>query len=127
MTSILVVDDSPTVAYMVQKTLEGVGYIVTTALSAKEALEAIKTIQFDLVLMDIMMPTMDGWEALEKIRLDPKTKNIPALVVSVKEEDVDKEKSFEVKADGHLTKPIIKEELIATIEWVLKNAPRRGY
>lgn len=90
-------------------------------------MEILKENKPDVVILDIMMPLMDGWEVLEKIRENPETKDLPVAILTAKGKDTDREKSFELKADAHLAKPISREELVNSVRWICKNVPRRGY
>lgn len=120
------VDDDDDLRFMLKRMLKKAGYDVITAESGEKALEILKEQKPDAILLDVMMPNMDGWETLEAIRKNPDTTNIPAIMVSVKGEEEDRQRSFDSRADGHVSKPIIKEKLLFTIDWVLKNVVRRG-
>lgn len=123
---ILVVDDESGVRFILRRILGSAGYEVIEVASGEECLETLEKEKVDLVLMDIMMPRMDGWEATKKIKENPATKDIPVAMLTVRTEDEDKIKSFQkALADAHIEKPIIKEQLLGTIDWILKNAPKK--
>lgn len=127
MTSVMVVDDEPGVRFLLERILEKAGYEVEQAEDGEDAIEKLKAGKPDVMLLDVMMPELDGWETLKRIRQNEETRDLPVIMVTVKSEDVDKEKSFQELADAHISKPIIREKLLATVDWVLKNIERRGY
>jgi CheY-like chemotaxis protein len=105
MSKIMVVDDSPDIVWVYSRLLEKAGYDVISASSGEEALELIEKDRPDIVLLDIMMPGMNGWETCKKIKGNEKTKDITVIMVSVKSEEKDLKKSFEeAGADGHIDK-----------------------
>jgi CheY-like chemotaxis protein len=120
---ILCVDDDPEFLRILGRMLEEKGYEVYLAESGKKALEILKNVSPDLILLDIMMPELDGWETLKEIR---STGNkAPVIMITIMYAIEDREKSFEHGADAHVPKPIKKVQLFKTIEWVLKNSARR--
>jgi CheY-like chemotaxis protein len=122
MTKIMIVDDEPDIIYIIRRILEGAGYEVSEALSGEECLERLKEERPDLILMDVMMPGIDGWEATKKIKENEDTKDIPVIMLTVKREEEDMSKSFQYShSDAHVGKPIVREKLLNTIEWVLKT------
>ncbi|MFQ6135553.1 MAG: PleD family two-component system response regulator [Candidatus Hydrothermarchaeales archaeon] len=127
MVELMIVDDDPGMRFMVRKILTKEGYEVTEADSGEEALEKLKVERPDLILLDIMMPGIDGWEVCRKIKDDDELKTIPVVMFTVRGSDQDKSKSFqESGADAHITKPIIREKFLSTVEWVLKNFPKEA-
>ncbi len=126
MTKILVVDDEPDIVYIVERLLRKHGFDVASAYGGKEALEKVKQEKPDLILLDIMMPDLDGWEVAKKLREDPETRAIPIVILSVKGEEEDMERSFQYsRVNAHVTKPIVEDKLISTINWVLKMTAKR--
>jgi CheY-like chemotaxis protein len=127
MTEIMVVDDEPDIVFIVKAMLKREGYKVTEALSGEECLEKLEKEKPDLILMDVMMPGLDGWETCKKIKEGKKTKSIPVVMLTVKTGEEDKIRSFQyAHCDGHIDKPIIKEKLINTVKWVLKTGLREA-
>lgn len=123
---IMVVDDEAGIRYILRRLLAGAGYEVVDVESGEECLDMLEKEKVDLVLMDIMMPGMDGWEATKRIKKNPQTKDIPVAMLTVRSEEEDKIKSFQNStADAHIDKPIIKEKMLGTIDWVLKNIPKK--
>lgn len=122
MSKIMVVDDEEKIRYIVRKMLESAGHEVLEAESGKECLEIIKSEKPDLILLDVMMPEMDGWEVAKEIKEDSANKEIIISMLTVKSEDEDKIKSLdEAYADWHIAKPIRREKLLQTVNWLLKR------
>ncbi|MBU2559431.1 response regulator [archaeon] len=116
---IMLVDDEPGILRVERIILEKAGYEVVEASSGEECLEKLKSVKPDLILMDVMMPEMDGWEATRIIKEDDDTKNIPVVIVTVKDSDDEKTRSYMYShADGHLVKPLSMGELLETVSWV---------
>lgn len=102
---VLLVDDDPAVLVFMKKLLEKHGYVVLEANNGKEGLKKARDEGPDIILLDIMMPKLDGWEVARKLKDDPKTKNIPIIMLTVLAEDEHKQKSFEyADADFHISK-----------------------
>ena len=119
MTDILLVDDDPDLTFVVSSFLEREGFKVIWAESGEQCLEKLKEFKPGLILMDIMMPGLDGWETTREIKKDPKTKDIPIVMLTVKGEKEDKLKSFhKSKCDGYLVKPIDRQELVKVVKWL---------
>ena len=109
---IMVVDDEPDVVDLVKLVLESDGFNVVTAYGGREALEKIDQEMPDLVLLDIMMPQMDGWEVYSRIRANPRTKDIPVAMLTAKSQSIDKMIGLHVvKVDDYITKPFGRSEL----------------
>ncbi len=124
MATIMLVDDEPDILYLVSKMLEKEGYEVVTARSGDEALEKLKGVKPDLMLLDVMMPGLNGWETAKRIRSDPAFKSLPVAMLTVKSSEEDMEKSFKYSGShGHIPKPIVKETMLNTIKWLLENVP----
>ncbi len=122
MTKIMLVDDEPDVIYLVKKLLEKEGYDVVEYYNGKDCLENVESDDPDLILLDIMMPGIDGWEVSRTLKKRDSTKDIPIVMLTVRVSEDSVEKSFEYAyADGHIGKPIITEKMLNTILWVLKN------
>jgi signal transduction histidine kinase/DNA-binding response OmpR family regulator len=117
---ILVVDDDMRNTFVLVEILEGKGAQVLTASNGEEALDVLASNKdTNLVLMDIMMPVMDGYEAIEKIRADKELENIPVIAVTAKAMNQDKEKCFEVGANDFLTKPLNLDTFVGVVQaWI---------
>lgn len=114
--SVLVVDDSPTDLHLLNGMLSKNGYTVLTAMSGEEGIEKAKTEKPDLILMDIVMPGMNGFEATRVLSKDPQTSAIPIIVISNKGQETDKVWGLRQGAKDYLVKPIIEETLIGKIQ-----------
>ena len=114
---ILIVDDEEDVLYIIRRILSKKGYTISEVKSGEECLEVLKKDKPDLIIMDIMMPGLDGWETTRKIKTDESTKDIPVSMLSVKDDSEDVRKSFEYSfADEHLGKPIDFSTLLNVVE-----------
>jgi CheY-like chemotaxis protein len=120
MKKILLVDDEENVLKVMGEMLERGGYRVIYADSGKMCLEILETEKPDLILMDIMMPEMNGWEVVEKIKEDESNRDIKISMLSVKSMKKDVEKSLvDVDADCHMSKPVSSNELLNTVGGLL--------
>jgi DNA-binding response OmpR family regulator len=117
--TILVVDDEPRLVSVVRGYLEQEGYRVVTASNGREALFAARDHQPDLIVLDLMMPEMDGWEFL---RLHRQERPTPIIMLTARIEDVDKIAGLEMGADDYITKPFSPRELTARVRAVLRRA-----
>lgn len=121
MYTVLVVDDSPFIVDVFVTMLERGGYQAIAAYSGEEGLEILKTVAPDLILLDIMMEPMDGWETLENIKIDPKTREIPVLMLTAKQLTPDEAEGYGSYIEDYILKPITHRELYEAIERVLKR------
>lgn len=125
MAKIMVVDDEPDIVYLVSKMLKKEGHEIVEAYSGREALEKLKTTRPDLILLDVMMPGINGWEVSKKIKSDPEYRSIPVAMLTIKSSEEDMEKSFMyARCDAHIGKPIIREKMLNTVRWLLENLPK---
>jgi two-component system KDP operon response regulator KdpE len=122
-TAILLVDDDPQLIRLVRANLEPVGYRVLASMAARTALELIDMEMPDMVLLDIMLPEIDGYELCQRIR---EFASVPIIMLTAKVEDVDKVKGLKVGADDYVTKPFNVQELLARIEAVLRRVQAAG-
>ncbi len=118
---ILVVDDDLQTVKLVGLVLDRRGYEIVTARRGDEALEKAKSEQPDLIVLDIMMPDMDGYEVSRRLRADPDTSDVPILMFTAKTGLQDKVTGFEAGADEYLTKPIHPKEMVSRMETLLKR------
>ncbi len=119
---ILVVDDQQDIRDMTALVLSGAGYRVDTVDSGESALSTLEQDRFDLVLLDINMPEMDGWETLRLIRCDEELTGLPVVMFSVKGEIRDKIEGLQEGAVDFVTKPFIVDDLIERVGKVLAGA-----
>lgn len=117
---ILTVDDDKNTRLFFKAVLERAGYTVFTAENGVQALEVMEKEHIDLVVLDVMMPEMDGYEFTSTIRSTDNT--LPILMVSAKQFPVDKHKAFSVGTDDYMTKPIDEEEMLYRIKALLRRA-----
>ncbi len=122
MTKIMVVDDEPDLLEVVKLILESDGYQVVTAGSGQEALDRLEKEKPELVLLDIIMPKMDGWEVFSRIKSNPKTTDIPVIMLTAKDQRIDKLIGLHVvRVDDYITKPFGRSELLERIKHVLQE------
>lgn len=119
---VLVVDDDRVIQQLLEVNLELEGYeVVATASDGKEALEKIRELKPDLVILDIMMPKMDGLEVCRRLRADPKLADIPVVLLSARAQDMDIREGLELGASAYLTKPFDPVELLEVVGRLAKN------
>jgi DNA-binding response OmpR family regulator len=117
--TIMIVDDSRTIAWIVRETLERQGYNVRCAYSGQESLEWLDRQTPDLVILDVMMPNMDGLEVLAKIKGSPKTSLVSVIMLTSNSDHDDVLKGYRLGADYYIIKPFKQSELLHGIELVL--------
>ncbi len=115
---ILLVDDDPSISRLIQLYLEKEGYEVRTAARGDDALTEFRKLPPDLMLLDVMLPGMDGWQVLKAIR---KSSAIPIIMLTAKDETFDKVLGLELGADDYVTKPFDMKELMARVKAVLRR------
>ncbi len=119
MAKILIVDDSETHLYSLQKIVEGAGHEVVTASSGEEGVEKSKSHMPDLILMDIVMPGLNGLQATRKISKDKETAHIPIIFVTTKDQETDRVWGMRQGAAAYITKPVDKKELLKAVKQAL--------
>ena len=123
---ILVVDDEIYIVHILDFSLGMEGYEVLTALDGEQALEKAHAEHPDLIVLDIMMPKLDGYETCKLLKADPATKDIPVILLSAKGRNVDQKVGFEVGADDYITKPFSPRKLVERINALLgQTSPHR--
>lgn len=121
MDKILVVDDEKEIADLEAFYLESENFDVTVCYSSKEALEQIETVDFDLAILDVMLPGIDGLELCKEIR---KAHNYPVIMLTAKDEEIDKIRGLMLGADDYMTKPFRPLELVARVKAQLRRYKR---
>ncbi len=116
---ILVVDDEPEAVELVEFNLKQAGYTVTTAADGAEALKKARSQSPDLIVLDVMLPEMDGFEICKTLRLDPATARLPILMLTAKAAEIDRVLGLELGADDYVTKPFSPRELLLRIKKIL--------
>ena len=122
---LLLIDDDPNLILLVKDYLEFRGYEVITAENGREALDVLETDVPDMIVCDVMMPEMDGYDFVSNVRENERTSWIPVLFLSAKGQAQDRVKGLNVGADVYMVKPFEPEELVAQVEASLKQAFRQ--
>lgn len=117
---ILVVDDEPSITKLVSFNLEKAGYDVDTAADGQAALEKVQDIQPDLIVLDLMLPKVDGLEVCKRLRQE--NNHIPVIMLTAKDEELDRVLGLELGADDYVTKPFSPRELVARVKAVLRRS-----
>jgi two-component system alkaline phosphatase synthesis response regulator PhoP/two-component system response regulator VicR len=123
---ILAVDDEKHIVRLVQVNLERQGYEVVTANDGKEALKKVEEERPDLLVLDVMMPYMDGFEVLQNLRRNPETRDIPVIMLTAKAQDADVFKGWQSGVDCYLTKPFNPMELISFVKRIFGSMDGTG-
>ena len=116
MPKILVVDDSPTEIFQFKEMLENLGHEVITAENGRDGVTMAISEQPDVVLMDIVMPDMNGFQATRQIARAEETKHIPVIIVSSKNQETDKVWGRRQGAKGYITKPVVQADLLSAMK-----------
>ncbi len=119
--TILLVDDEHNIVDLARMYLEQEGFRVETAYDGQAALEKIKSMQPALVVLDLMLPMVDGWEVCRRVR---SSSDVPIIMLTARDDDVDKIVGLELGADDYLTKPFNPRELVARVKAILRRAGR---
>ena len=120
---ILVVDDEERMVRFIRLNLEHDGFVVSEAYNGKQALQALRDVTPDLIILDIMMPDMDGFEVLEMVR---EINSVPVIMLTAKGEENDRVRGLELGADDYITKPFSPRELTSRIKAVLRRTEGAG-
>lgn len=120
--TILVVDDESRIARILEFNLSKQGYRVLTASDGAAALEAVAAEKPDLVLLDVMMPGMDGFEVCRSLKDDPATETIPVVLLTAKGQEIDRDTGTACGADAYMTKPFSPRDLLKRIRNLLDGA-----
>jgi len=124
MSRILIVDDSPTESFKISGVLKRHGHEVLAAESGEQALQVARDSKPDLILMDIVMPGLNGFQATRQLTRDPATSAIPVVMLTAKSQEADRIWGERQGARGYLVKPVDDSVLVATISQVLAEASR---
>ena len=118
---ILIVDDEPSIVVPIQFLMEQQGYNVLVAENGESALDIIYKYKPDLILLDIMLPRIDGYEVCEIVRLDPRYRDIKIIFITAKGREVEIAKGLALGADAYITKPFSNIELVSKVKELLAN------
>ena len=121
---ILVIEDDPSSLRLTQYTLKQQGYEVITAPNGLEGLRKAQSEEPDLVILDIMLPGIDGFEICHHLRAEAQTTQLPILMLSAKAQEVDKDIGLKVGADDYITKPALPSEIVSAVESLLERKTR---
>ena len=121
MKKIMAVDDETNILLIIKLLLQREGFEVVTVKGGQECLDRLVEVEPDLILMDVMMPGLNGWETCKRIKENEKTRTIPVLMLTVRTSDKSKKKSLDYAcADGHICKPMSKIGLVKEINSLLE-------
>jgi len=118
---LLIVEDNPHAALLVEYAVEKEGFEAVRAMNGLEALEKAKAQRFDLVILDVLLPGIDGFEVCHRLRSAPETASLPIVMVSAKARDEDRATALRIGADAYLAKPLAMAQLMSTIETLLEE------
>ncbi len=116
---VLVVDDDPDIYQIAEANLVAAGYEVRGAADGLEGLRMVREYAPDVVVLDVLMPELDGWEVLTRIESDPETAGIPVVMLTCRSEDADILRGLEQGAVEYITKPFYPEDLVASVTIIL--------
>ncbi|NSW55398.1 MAG: response regulator [Armatimonadetes bacterium] len=119
--TILVVDDERHIVRLVEVNLQRAGYNVDTAYDGVEALEKVRASKPDMIVLDVMMPRMDGFEVLQNLQANPDTAEIPVIMLTAKAQDADIFKGWQQGVSSYLTKPFNPRELLTFVERIFQS------
>ncbi len=126
-TKVVYIEDKPEMIDLIKLILTKKGYDVTGAMGGREGLDVVERTQPDIVLLDLMMPDMDGWEVYRAMKANPKMEHIPVIILTARAQSIDKVLGLHIaKVDDYITKPFGPTELVASIEKVLKKEQEHG-
>jgi DNA-binding response OmpR family regulator len=120
-TKILVAEDERDIRELIAFTLRFAGFDVRLAKNGAEAVEMVEAEDPDLIILDVRMPKMTGYEACRKIKADPETKETPVLILSAKGQEVEIQQGLDSGADEYILKPFVPDELVAQVKDILKR------
>lgn len=118
---ILIVDDEEVILKILRLRLSKLGYEVREATDGEQAIEQLENGDFGLVILDILMPKKDGWQVLREVKSNPRTKNIPVIILTAKDEDIDMSKGYSLGADYYMTKPFTMAQLLWGLQLVFEE------
>jgi two-component system alkaline phosphatase synthesis response regulator PhoP len=123
---VLVIEDSPDIAELIRHFLEKSGHAVTCLASGSEGLRQARTSRPDLIVLDLMLPGLDGLHVCQALRAEPATAPVPIIMLTARGEEADRIRGLELGADDYVTKPFSPKELVARIAALLRRVERPG-
>ncbi len=124
--NVLVIEDDKIMGQMVREILDDIGFEVSTAINGRVALEKLRERPIDFIVLDILLPEMDGFEIYKTFQKNPDTKNIPVIIVSAWADEGNKEKAEQMGLRHFLAKPFTEDELLFGILTLLVDSSRKG-
>jgi len=119
---VLIVDDEEVIRKFLKIHLNKLGYEVTEAEDGQKAIDRIGERKFDLIICDVMMPNKNGWEVVKEVKSNPKLDQIPIILLTAKNDDVDMFKGYELGANYYMTKPFTKDQLLYGLKLMFETA-----
>jgi CheY-like chemotaxis protein len=120
---ILIVDDEEVIRKFLKIHLTKLGYEVQEAADGEQAIEQLGKDDFDLLICDVLMPKKDGWQVIREVKSNPKTKDIPVILLTAKNEDSDMFKGYDLGVNYYMTKPFTKAQLIYGLKLMFGETP----
>jgi len=120
---VLIVDDEEVIRKFLRIHLDKLGYEVKEAADGEQAIEELGKGDFDLLICDILMPKKDGWEVVKEVKSNSKTKHLPVILLTAKNEDSDMFKGYDLGANYYMTKPFTKAQLLYGLRLMLNETP----
>ncbi len=121
---VLLVDDEPSIVKMVAKRLEVAGFEVLVAMDGEEALEKVKTSAPDVIILDCMLPKLNGYEVCAALKADPQYQKLPVIMLSARVQEKDEKSGLECGANAYMKKPFNSQELVGQINALVSGAAR---
>jgi DNA-binding response OmpR family regulator len=121
--NILVVDDEPDLLELIETNFRAAGFNIVSAANGREALRQAKALKPQLILLDVMLPELDGLEVCKMLRSDPATRSIPIVMLTARAAEIDRVLGLELGADDYITKPFSVRELILRVKKLLQRQP----
>jgi len=118
---ILVIEDDPSTLRLIKYTLQQEGYQVLTAANGLDGMRKAQSGEIDLIILDVLLPGVDGFEICHRLRADPQTSQLPILMISGKAREIDKATGLKIGADDYIIKPWHRPELVTKIEAMLER------
>jgi len=119
---ILIVDDDPVIVRLLQINFRLEGYDVDTAFRGEEALERVRDNRPDVVVLDVMMPGIDGWEVCRQLKESPAVRHVPVIFLSARAQDEDRQRGYALGVDEYVTKPFDPADLVEIVRRALARA-----
>ena len=119
---ILIVDDEEVIRKFLKINLNKLGYEVVEAIDGEKAIEKIGEGKPDLIICDVMMPNKNGWEVVKEVKTNPDTSEIPIILLTAKNDDIDMFKGYELGANYYMTKPFTKDQLLYGLKLMFEES-----